>query len=149
MSDDEADEIGAAAADAYAAEFDEDDYDNTGSSNKKQKTVYAKPANPAWCLIVQLKFSGMSKVMAFQKLFAPYAEYVREHEPSTLSYSLIASDKSPLTMTVVERYTDKETAYLKVHKGSEEFAKFRPALDALNPVVDGHSYYEDAGFMAR
>ena len=37
----------------------------------------------------------------------------------------------------------------KVHRESNEFKAFRPALDALEPEIDGHSYYEDLGYMAR
>ena len=33
--------------------------------------------------------------------------------------------------------------------GSDKFKEFRSALDALEPEIDGHSYYEDLGFMAR
>jgi hypothetical protein len=59
----------------------------------------------------------------------------------------------PLTLQkavmLFERYADRDNAYLKVHKESDEFKKFRPALAALEPEIDGTSYWESAGFMAR
>ena len=45
----------------------------------------------------------------------------------------------------VERYADKETAYLSIHRGTDEFKAFRPQLAALEPVIDGHSYFEQEG----
>jgi quinol monooxygenase YgiN len=59
------------------------------------------------------------------------------------------SEKDPLCATIFERYADKETAFLEVHRGSDRFKAFRPALAALEPEIDGHSYYESAGFMAH
>ena len=102
-----------------------------------------------WCLFVKLKFKDMGRIMKLKDLFGPYAAWLKKHEPTTLSYALDFSDSDPLTAFIVERYTDRDTAYLKVHKGSDKFKEFRSALDALEPEIDGHSYYEDLGFMAR
>ena len=53
-----------------------------------------------WCLVAKLKLSGMGKVMKLKEIFEPYAAYVRDNEPTTLSYQLICSDKDPLTVTI-------------------------------------------------
>ena len=98
---------------------------------------------------MKLKFKDMSKIMKLKDLFGPYAAWIKKNEPTTLSYSLYFSDQDPLTATIFERYTDRDTAYAKVHKESAKFKEFRPALEALGPEIDGHSYYEDLGFMSR
>lgn len=50
----------------------------------------------------------------------------------------------------MERYEDKTYAYAVAHKTSPEFFKFRPALAALEPKIDGHSYFESGGgFVGR
>ena len=163
MSDDEADAKGAAEADAYAAEFaadDDDDYDAVFARLAANKAAPATATGkrpreefvPApWCLIVKLKFDSANKVKKLQSLIEPLAKYIREHEPTTLSYQLLISDKDPLVATVFERYADKEKAFLEIHRSSAEFKVFREALTALNPTIDGHSFYEDDGdgFMAR
>ena len=42
---------------------------------------------------------------------APLRLYLPWQEPNTLSYSLISSDSDPLTCTIFERFTDRDTAY--------------------------------------
>lgn len=147
-SDEETDEKTKKLEDAYAAEFEEDDYGMAAPGKRKREEI-EKPANPGWCLLVQLKFKDMGRVMKVKDLVGKYAAWIKKNEPTTLSYSLIFSDKDPLTCTLFERYTDKPNAYLKVHKTSKEFEAFRPQLAALEPEIDGHSYYEDLGFMSR
>ena len=74
----------------------------------------------------------------------------RDHEPGTLSYELARSDKDDKAVIIIERYADKEDAYLRVHKGSTAFAQFRPKLAALEPVISGHSYVaSDLGYASR
>lgn len=154
MSDDEADDQGAALADAYADEFEEEDdkFNSLPPKGKKLKTVgklREEKSKQAWCLVVKMKFKDYSKVIKLKDIFEEYAAWIQVNEPTTLAYQLMTSDKDPLVVTLFERYTDKDTAYAKVHKGSEAFAKFRPALAALEPDMDGHSYFEGNGFMAR
>ena len=146
MSDDEAEGAKKIEEDAYAAELADSDDDYDGSV-KKQKV---KSDKPAWCLLVKLSFDSKEKVQQLKELFEPYAKWIKENEPGTLSYSLIMSDKDPLQVTIFERYEDRLDSYLVKHKQSAEFQKFRPALDALKPVIDGHSYFESGGgFLAR
>ena len=144
MSDDEAGGEDKKLEDAYAAELADEDDDYDGAVKR------AKVEKPAWCLVVKLTFDSAEKVQKLKDLFEPYAKWIKENEPGTLSYSLIASDSDPLQVMIFERYADKLDSYLVKHKQSSEFAKWRPALAALNPVVDGHSYYESSGgFIAR
>ena len=49
--------------------------------------------------------------------------------------------QNPLRVLIYERYVDKH-AYLEVHRTSAQFLQFRPALAALSPKIDGHSYFE-------
>ena len=147
MSDDEADEVGAKAADDYADEFADDDDYQFGKTSKKRKIEPLK--NPGWCLVVKLTFKGIGGVMKFKDIFEPYADWIKHNEPTTLSYSYSTDDKDPKSVLLFERYADRDTAYLKIHKESDEFKKFRPALAALEPVIDGHSYWETGGFIAR
>ena len=153
MSDDEADDVGAAQANAYAAEFEEEDGDyNAAPPKKKIKTsgkLQEEAGKQAWCLVVKLKFKDYSKIIKLKDLFEPYAAWIHANEPTTLAYQLMTSDKDPLTVTLFERYQDKDKAYAEIHKGSDEFKSFRPALAALEPEIDGHSYFESNGFMAR
>mmetsp|Transcript_31668 Transcript_31668/g.82773 ORF Transcript_31668/g.82773 Transcript_31668/m.82773 type:complete len:159 (-) Transcript_31668:430-906(-) len=154
MSDDEADAAGAALANAYAAEFEEEDNDySTVDRPKKKAKTYGKLKEEAgtqcWCLVVKLKFKDYSKIIKLKDLFEPYAAWIRENEPTTLAYQLLTSDKDPLSVMIMERYADKDKAYAEIHRGSSEFQKFRPALAALEPEIDGHSYYEGSGFMSR
>jgi hypothetical protein len=77
MSDDEADAAGAAMANAYAAEFEEEDSDYTalGPPKKKAKTrgkLSEEAGKQAWCLVVKLKFGDMSKIMKLKELFEDY-----------------------------------------------------------------------------
>ena len=77
VSDDEADAAGAAMANAYAAEFEEEDSDYTalGPPKKKAKTrgkLSEEAGKQAWCLVVKLKFGDMSKIMKLKELFEDY-----------------------------------------------------------------------------
>ena len=94
MSDDEAIGDDAKAADAYADEFADDDDYQFGQSKKKQKLLPLK--NPGWCLVVKLTFKGIGGVMKLKDLFEPYAQWIKENEPTTLSYSYSTDDKNPV-----------------------------------------------------
>jgi hypothetical protein len=136
-----------------------------GSASAKRQL----PPSGSWVLVVTLKFSDAEKLAAFEEIFRPVADYVRAHEPSTLSYDLLKSDKEPLQVMIFERYADKEHAYLEVanslseneparllcsttdglllgmyqvHRSSTPFLEFRPKLAALAPEMSGHSYYD-------
>ena len=160
MSDDEADAVGAAEADAYAAEFADDDYvavapapiaAATSGKRSREEEAAAAPVKGAWCLIVKMKFDDAKKIETLKEIFSSLARYIKANEPTTLAYELMLSDKDPLVATIFERYADKEKAYLEIHRSSKPFERFRPKLAALAPEMDGHSYYEHgtAGFMQR
>ena len=144
MSDDEADEVGAAQADAYANEFaDDDDYD-FGSMSKKQKA-----APVPWIQIVKLKFDSATKVADLTALFAAFSAYVQANEPTTLSFSMATSDKDPLSIVLFERFADKDKAYIGVHRSSSEYVKFTLGLKKLAPVQETNGYFDTVGFVGR
>lgn len=91
-------------------------------------------------------FSAAEHRDDFLEAFRPFAAYVRDHEPKTISYEALQSDKDPLQVMLLERYEDKEVAYLQVHRSSKEFLEFRPKLkaiqDAGHVTMDGHSYVD-------
>jgi quinol monooxygenase YgiN len=105
-------------------------------------------------LLVTLMFSEVQYRDQFLEDFATIAAYVREHEPTTLAYETLQSDSNPLKVLILERYQDKENAYLKIHKSSQEFLDFRPKLKELNDAghvtIDGNSYVDTmTGFGDR
>jgi quinol monooxygenase YgiN len=105
-------------------------------------------------LFVTLMFSEVQYKDQFLKDFATIAAYVRDHEPTTLAYETLQSDSNPLKVLILERYQDKENAYLKIHKSSQDFLDFRPKLkelkDAGHVTIDGHSYVDTmTGFGDR
>jgi len=82
----------------------------------------------------------------FQIDFKPLGEYVNAHETGTLTYVAMQSDKNPLMVTILERYEDKEKAFLEVHRSSEPFLAFRPKLSAMAEAglvtISGESFYD-------
>ncbi|CAE8654676.1 unnamed protein product, partial [Polarella glacialis] len=89
-------------------------------------------------------------VQTLTEVFKPFVSYMKEHEPTTLAFEMMHSDKDPLQVLVFERYADKDEAYLKIHRASEAFLAFRSTLASLDPVIDGHSYWEGgSGFFER
>lgn len=65
---------------------------------------------------------------------------------TTLSYQVAISDKDPLMVVVLERYSDKENGYLTVHRSGGEFLKFRELLKGMQEKgeveINGESYIE-------
>ena len=84
----------------------------------------------------------------------PLCDYIKAHEPTTLAYEVMKSDKDPLMVTLMERYADKDEAYLKIHKSAKPFLEFRPKLKAMqddgNVEISGESYVDSmVGFGDR
>ena len=114
----------------------------------------SSPSPPPFSLLVTLTFQDKESLQIFLNAFEPLANHVREHEPDTLAYEALLSDKDPLQVLVLERYRDKEIAYLKVHRSSEAFLNFRPKLaeqeKAGKVTISGHSYVDSQiGFGDR
>jgi quinol monooxygenase YgiN len=107
------------------------------ASHRNHKT------KPFW-LLVTLQFGASHHKDSFLRDFATVASHVRDHEPSTLLYEALQSDKDPLQVLILEMYTDKDTSYLQVHRNSRPFLEFRPKLLAMQEAghvtVSGHSY---------
>ena len=99
---------------------------------------------------VKISFPTAQDKDTFIADFTPVAEYVRQHEPTTISYELLLSDKDDLHIYIMERYVNKQ-AYLEVHKKSSEFLSFREKFQKLingGTKVDGESYIEsNIGFV--
>ena len=97
-------------------------------------------------LLVTLQFTEQQYKEQFLEFFRPVAQHVQQHEPDTLAYEILLSDKDPLQVLILERYRDKENAYLTVHRSSQPFLEFRPKLKALQDsghvTVSGHSYLD-------
>jgi len=105
-------------------------------------------------LLVELRFSEAQHKDQFLEDVRPVAEYVKAHEPDTLSYEVLLSDKDSLEVMIMERYRDKEVSYLQVHKSSAPFLAFRPKLrrmqEAGQVTVSGKSYIDSVvGFVER
>lgn len=111
-------------------------------------------SNTAFSLLVTLTFVSRTQKEQFLKDIAPLADYVRDHEPDTIAYQVLQSDKEPLRVLILERYRNKEKAFLEVHRSSEAFKTFRPKLKAMEEAglvsVAGESYVDtDVGFGDR
>jgi quinol monooxygenase YgiN len=91
-----------------------------------------------------LQFANELYRVQFLEDFAPLAAYVRENEPLTLAYEALQSDQDPLKILILERYADKEHAFLQVHRSSKAFLEFRPKLKSMQDAgfvkVEGSSY---------
>jgi quinol monooxygenase YgiN len=113
-----------------------------------------KMSQPPFSLLVTLLFTATEHKEQFLRDFAPVAAHVQAHEPDTLAYEVLLSDQDSLQVLVLERYKDKDHAYLIVHRSSEPFLAFRPKLkamqDAGDVTVSGHSYLDaKVGFGDR
>eukprot|EP01032_Pedospumella_encystans_P008274 gene8274-9840_t len=99
---------------------------------------------------VKVIFPNEYDKMEFRTEFEKLAIYVRDHEPKTISYELLQSDKEPLQIFILERYLDK-SAYLDIHKQSKEFISFRAKFQKMierGAKIDGDSYLETGvGFV--
>ena len=111
-------------------------------------------SQPAFTLLVTLKFSSSEHLSTFLGDVKPLADYIARNEPTTIAYEVLQSDRDPLMVTLMERYVDKDEAYLKTHKSSEAFLDFRPKLKAMQDAgfveVEGQSYLDTGvGFGDR
>ena len=113
----------------------------------------------AFVLLVNLKFTTLDHRDTFLQLIDPVCKDVLANEgPSskqstsststetTLSYKVAISDKNPLMVIVMERYSDKERGYLDIHRSGKEFQKFREKLKKMQEeghvIIEGESYLE-------
>jgi quinol monooxygenase YgiN len=112
----------------------------------------ANAKEPAFSLLVTLQFASDANRREFLELVEPLAAHVEKREPSTVSYAVLQSDRDPLKMLILERYRDKETAYLQTHRSSAPFRTFRPQLQAMQEAgkvtVTGESFLDTTtGFV--
>lgn len=114
----------------------------------------AIPATAAFSLFVTLQFSAEEHKETFLQDIAPLAAYIRNEEPDTIAYEVLLSDQDPLKVLVMERYKDKDNAFLKVHRSSPLFLEFRPKLKAMQEAgyvtIQGNSFLDSGvGFGDR
>ena len=117
------------------------------STKSKAASTASSRSSGAFALLVTLKFTSLNNRDTFLKLIEPVCNDVRSNEAEiTLSYQVAISDKDPLNVLVMERYSDKDNAYLKVHKNGAEFLKYRDKLKSMQERGDveivGESYIE-------
>jgi quinol monooxygenase YgiN len=122
-------------------------------ANKKQivstNSIRESKHKAAFFLAITIKFVSADVKQKFMGLFGPFAKYIAEVEPGTISFELSESDKTPLQIFLVERYVNKE-AYIDIHRKTDTFIAFRAKITELGASVtmDGHSYIEsNLGFM--
>ena len=111
-----------------------------------------RSSDGAFALLVSLKFESIAYRDRFLKLARPVCEDVASREKKTLSYKIAISDKDETLVMFLERYTDKDDAYLKIHKSGNEFLRFREELKGMQDrgevEISGESYIEtDLGFV--
>ncbi|KAJ8601027.1 hypothetical protein CTAYLR_007952 [Chrysophaeum taylorii] len=102
----------------------------------------------AFVLLVDIEFASEDDRDTALRHWRPVADHCRDNEPGTLTYEAAVSDSDPRRIVFLERYADKHTSYLKIHKSSQPFLKFRKKLADMNPIIKGHSYVAtDIGFI--
>jgi|TARA_B110001469_G_C9602057_1_gene299193 quinol monooxygenase YgiN len=122
--------------------YDELDIGFYGRNGTDSFTLTDSRLATAWSLAVELTFSSEAKVRQMVEAIVPLVDYIRESEPTTLGYKVMRGDEDPLKIMIMERYVDKDDAYLKVHRSSQQFMDFKGKLRELAPEVDGHSFNE-------
>jgi quinol monooxygenase YgiN len=109
---------------------------------------------PPFSLFVTLQFQDLSTKNEFLDDIRPLMEYIRVHEPTCIGYEVLLSDQNELQVLILERYQDKDIAFLQIHRSSAEFLAFRPKLQAMQSAgrvtMSGQSYYDsNLGFVGR
>ena len=89
-----------------------------------------------------MKFDSTKDRDAFINVWSPLGDYVKHHEPTTLAFELSIADTDPCMILVYERYVDKEEAFLKIHRSSPAFLKFKEDQAGIKCQITGQSYYE-------
>jgi len=138
-------------------------FNNNNKNENVDDEVNAVPV-PCFSLLVEMKFRDTNAKIEFLNLVQPLIQYVHQYErDTTLSYELMESDSNSnnhnhsdntntntnnesLDALLLERYVDKEHAYLTIHKTSTEFLKFRPQLQTMindkKIIISGKSYLD-------
>lgn len=89
-------------------------------NNMHESTTDGESTSEIFSLLVTLVFQEETFKDEFLREIAPVAEHCRLYESkTTLSYQILQSDQNPLQLMVLERYVDKERAYLQIHKSSK------------------------------
>ncbi|VEU44626.1 unnamed protein product [Pseudo-nitzschia multistriata] len=126
----------------------------SSSSSASKSSASSSFSVPAFTLLVTARFDNLGHKQEFLEIIRPVAEYIRTGEPQTLAYEVLQSDKDNLEVVVLERYTDKENAYLTIHKSSPQFLAFRAKLKVMQEKgyvsISGQSFLDSGvGFGDR
>jgi quinol monooxygenase YgiN len=120
--------------------------DMTITTVSTQNTATATTTAP-FTLLVQLTFTELQYQKQFVTAITPLCQYIQEFESNTtLSYEVLYSDQNPLQVLVLERYSNRDPAYVQIHKSSLPFVQFRTQLQVLkgqqHVTIQGSSYYD-------
>ncbi|KAG7355179.1 hypothetical protein IV203_004535 [Nitzschia inconspicua] len=124
------------------------------TTESTSSTDASSSSNSVFSLFVTLQFSSIDYKHQFLRDIQPLATFVKQHEPETLAYEVLLSDKDDLQVLIVERYLNKDKSFLQVHRSSNEFLTFRPKLQAMvdagHVTLSGQSYFDaNIGFVGR
>jgi quinol monooxygenase YgiN len=124
------------------------------SVSLRSSAISSTTTSAIFSLLVTVSFDSIEYKKQFLKDFKPLANYVTTNEADTLAYEVLLSDNDPLKVMILERYRDKDNAYLKIHKSSVPFLAFRPKLQAMQEkghvTILGNSYIDSGvGFGDR
>ena len=113
-------------------------------------SIQSKPTtttNKIFSLLVTLQFTSEEYKQQFLLDIAPVVTHVKTEEgQTTLSYEILQSDQESNKILILERYIDKENAYLQIHKSSQRFLEFRPKLQSMQQkgyvTIQGESFVD-------
>jgi quinol monooxygenase YgiN len=118
----------------------------TASTVTMEQVVVSNHPKP-FSLMVKLTFIELQYQEQFIRDITPLCQHIQEHErDTTIAYEVLLSDQDPLQVLILERYMDKENAFLQIHKTSVPFLEFRTKLQTMQTnqyvTIDGASYYD-------
>ena len=127
-------------------------YDETGigfyerNASEYERLASGRNASTAaWCLAAGLFFESEEQVEQVLKAAKPFAEYLYEQEPTTLGYLVMRSDQDPKKVMIFERFADRETAYLSIHRTSEAYLTFQKELEQMDHFIDEMEPFREEG----
>mmetsp|Transcript_39213 Transcript_39213/g.54443 ORF Transcript_39213/g.54443 Transcript_39213/m.54443 type:complete len:143 (-) Transcript_39213:237-665(-) len=100
----------------------------------------------AFVLAVDFYFKDSESLEEFLTAAQAIVKHCLAKEPDTFTYEISRSDKNPLHLQFYERYSNKDDAYMNVHKSSEAFMSFRSKVQQMEKdarvSISGNSFQE-------
>jgi len=129
-------------------------FHQSSASSISLRSFAMAATTPVFSLLVTAQFDSVEHKEQFLEEIKAVAEHVKSSEPDTLAYEILLSDKDSRQVLILERYKDKDNAFLKVHKSSAPFLAFRKKLQAMQDkgqvTISGNSYLDSGvGFGDR